>query len=222
MDATVLTENVQTLYATEQEDERLSNIVVEDGSKRDHSCPNAMFGCSFSGADDDVLADHLDNVCQKQHLLNFIQEREEYLNHLKNEMRFREEELINLKLVLYGDVERDKPAHQIEEEENAMNSFVQEDSSASLKQPTSATLFFKNLKTKLENHKFSRSRKILSSSTSQDENLQKDPKPLEEPIQSITRTLSGNMIGSDKVEYKSSKDKAEAVASLSMDDEFVS
>jgi hypothetical protein len=48
----------------------------------------------------------LETDCQKELLRKYIAEKESALNQLKNEVRIREEELINLKLVLLGDVER--------------------------------------------------------------------------------------------------------------------
>lgn len=53
-----------------------------------------------------ALEDHLSTDCQKELLRKYIAEKEDALNQLKNEVRIREEELINLKLFLLGDVER--------------------------------------------------------------------------------------------------------------------
>ena len=53
-----------------------------------------------------ALEEHVSRICQKEQLRKYVQEKEIALNELKAEVRLREEELINLKLVLFGDPEK--------------------------------------------------------------------------------------------------------------------
>ncbi|KNC75270.1 hypothetical protein SARC_12200 [Sphaeroforma arctica JP610] len=141
--------DLDTSYVTQSDGVILAAPVIENETVRVFPCPNTTYGCTFSGADENILSDHLENACQKQQLLLFIEEREENLNQLKAELRFRDEELINLKLVLFGNVEKDRPQHQIDEE----NAIAAKLTANSTKSSPPTVLFFKNIKDKIEAHK---------------------------------------------------------------------